>query len=124
MSYGCEVYYIVNGSKQFNKFEIAVPQNFDFYQIEDKNIPGNLFNLLMINTQYKLCRDDGPALSYDINTEDERNYWISSKCKIYLLNNHLYLFELNNGNIFTWTKNTNHLMCKNCKKFCKQKCFI
>ena len=51
----------------------------------------------------KMHRIDGPA-SYD---HDNHKFWINGK----------------NYSKLVFAEKTNHLLCKNCNKFCKQKCF-
>ena len=107
-----KVYYTVNGIPHYNEFDRCIPQDFLYYQIEDENIPGNLWNLLSNQKNgYKFCRDDGPAAEYisgDLIFQ-------SSKCKSFIWDYMLALVD--------FSKNTNHLTCINCKNFCKQKCF-
>ena len=53
-------------------------------------------------------RDNGPAIEYFENN-------IMSNCCFYLEGKYI--------EIYSFAQKTNHLMCKNCKIFCKQSCF-
>ena len=107
-----KVYYTVNEVPHYNEFDYYIPQNFIFYQAKDKSIPGNLWELFCFQQNgYKFCRDDGPAVEY---TSGELIFQ-SSKCKRFAWN-----FE----DKLIFAKNTNHIICKNCNRFCNQRCFI
>ena len=100
----CKLYYTINGVKHFNEFEEV--------------IPNDLFNLLIQNKEYKFCRDDGPAVEYSFGDK----IWKSSKCTNYFCTLNMN-FSYNFSQLNNWAKNTDHLICKSCKEFCKQKCF-
>ena len=112
-----KVYYTINGVPYYNEFDKNLPENFDLYQVKNKNIPGNLFDLLFDEKEnYKFCRDDGPAVDYF----DGKLIFKSSKCE-----DLLFFYDDNySGDLSDYCNNTNHLTCSSCNKFCKQRCFI
>lgn len=114
-----QVYYTINGVPHYDEFKDSVPQRGIEVSIKTNNPTYNgkmdLFDLLMKNKEYKLCRDDGPAIHYSFFG----SYWQSSKC----LNPIYYNDYYNDYYFIDWAKNTNHLICKNCHGFCNQNCF-
>lgn len=104
-----KVYFTKNGIPQYLEFDEYIPFKNKFYQVKD--IPGNLWELLVEDQEYKFCRDDGPAVVYKFGSR----LWKSSKCDKHHWGNYL---KLNN-----WSRNTNHLICEICMDFCNQQCF-
>lgn len=115
-----QIYYTVNGIHHYDEFKNLIPTNYnELYLEENPNYKGplNLWQLLKENKEYKFCRDDGPAGIYaskSLSSKVSYAFWQSSKCDNY------YWTHCPS----TWAKKTNHLLCKQCYKFCNQECFL
>ena len=84
-----------------------------YYYIDNSN----LFSLInKTNSVYKLGRDDGPTIQY--NNGDKIYRSAKSTLKSYDKWIHVSITH-----ILIFANDTNHLICKFCKRFCKQNCF-
>ena len=115
----CEYYYLDENNKECH-----------YKGKQDSNLWGKLNNSYWNRKDqiYKFHRLNGPAFLHYVNDKLIIYGWFLngfSHREDGRYNNHSYDFKLKGKSIssYNFAQQTNHLVCKNCKTFCKQFCF-